>query len=345
MWLAPKGCKILELQEEREPSDSLLHLCAAAGLEWTLLQYPRSIPEGFKKIVLNEFKKWFTIDSAVKQLPILYMPPRSMKFGFFGHKGDSFREIALAWGERGFVEIKEDPSICNCWLGAIGADGTLLYERPTWTWFDKSPEKEQVYKQCLVGNPDFKAKPLTQPWTFWPRQPRLVEIAAAEYSSKKYNEREDTLVFFGRVENDEQGKWRKDISEWDAVCSKFSMPVGVKEAYTLYPDQYLKALASSKYGLCLRGYGPKCNREVELMAMGTVPVVVEEVDMDNYSEPLVEGIHYLRVKNSKDAVSKMATIKEAEWETMSKACKQWWKQNASIDGSWLLTNSLINSKA
>ena len=48
LWLAPVGCKVLELQEEREPSDSLVHLSAAAGLEWTLLQYPRSTADGFK---------------------------------------------------------------------------------------------------------------------------------------------------------------------------------------------------------------------------------------------------------------------------------------------------------
>jgi hypothetical protein len=54
MWLAPVSCAILELQEEREPSDSLLHLCAAAGLDWTLLQYPRATPEGFKKIIMKE---------------------------------------------------------------------------------------------------------------------------------------------------------------------------------------------------------------------------------------------------------------------------------------------------
>jgi len=343
MWLAPKGCKILELQEEREPSDSLIHLCAAAGLEWTLLQYPRSIPEGFKKIVLNEFKKWFILDAPAKHLPILYMPPRTMKFGFFGHKGDSFREIALAWGERGYVEIREDPSICNCWLNSVGAEGTLLYERPTWAWLEKSPEKEQVYKKCLVGNPDFTVKPLAQAWTFWPRQPRILEIAI-EYASLEYNERSDNLVFFGRVENDEQGKWRKDVSGWEQICSKFWMPIGAKEPYVYSPEQYLKALALSKYGLCLRGYGPKCNREIELMAMGTVPIVVEGVDMDNYFEPPVEGVHYLRVNGPDDAVSKMAAMNQTQWELMSKACKQWWKENASIDGSWLLTKKLFDSK-
>lgn len=345
LWLAPKGCKVLELQEEREPSDSLVHLCAAANLEWTLLQYPRSTADGFKKIVFNEFKKWFSAAEVKVTLPCIYTPPRSMKFGFFGHKGDSFREMIDLWAEKGFIERKEDPSITHCWFGCIGAEGILLYDRPTWNWLDKASENEQVYKKCLSGNPNPSEKPNAVPWTFWPRQPRMLELLAPDYSKTNYNEREDTLVFFGRIENDEQGKWRTDISGWQTLCSKFSMPVGAKEPYLYEADRYLKALASSKYGLCLRGYGPKCNREIELLAMGTVPVVVEGVDMDNYSEPLVEGIHYLRVINSDDARDKIASIKESEWETMSKAAHQWWKQNASVDGSWSVTKALLESKA
>jgi hypothetical protein len=310
-----------------------------------LLQYPRSTPDGFKKIVFNEFKKWFSASEVKVILPCIYSPPRSMKFGFFGHKGDSFREMIDLWAEKGYIERKEESSITHCWFGSIGAEGTLLYDRPTWNWLDKASENEQVYKKCLAGNPIPSEKPNAVSWTFWPRQPRMLELLAPDYSKTNYNEREDLLVFFGRIENEDQGKWRKDISGWQTLCSKFSMPVGAKEPYVYEADRYLKALASSKYGLCLRGYGPKCNREIELLAMGTVPVVVEGVDMDNYSEPLVEGIHYLRVKDSDDARDKIASIKESEWETMSKAGHQWWKQNASVDGSWSVTKALLESKA
>jgi hypothetical protein len=341
MWLAPKSCKVLELQEEREPSDSLVHLCAAAGLEWTLLQYPRSTSDGFKKIVLNEFMKWFSVTDAKSNLPVIYTPPKSMKFGFFGHKGDSFRELIDLWVEKGYVELKEDPSITQCWFSEIGSNGTLLYDRPTWNWLEKSPEKEQTYKKCLVGNPEPSEKPNAVPWIFWPRQPRLVELSAHSASKRKYGERIDSLVFYGRIENDEQGKWRKDTSEWLQVCSKFSMPIGAKQPYVYSPQEYLNALSNARYGLCLRGYGPKCNREIELMAMGTVPVVVDGVDMSNYNESLIEGIHYLRVSGPEDAREKIASIKESQWETMSKAGHQWWKQNASVEGSWSITKALV----
>jgi hypothetical protein len=342
LWMAPRGCKVLELQEEREPSDSLLHLCAAAGLEWTLLQYPRSTPEGFKKIVFKEYKKWFvTVEEKMSTLPIIYTPPKSMKFGFFGHKGDSFREMIDLWEEKRFIERKEDSSITNCWLGAIGSDGVLLYDRPTWSWLEKSSDKEKSYKLCLAGNPDPSEKTLAKAWIFWPRQPRLVEELSSKLSARSFTSRMDRLVFFGRIENDEQGQWRKDTKAWLNVCTKFSMPVGAKQPYAFNPQEYLEALSNSKYGLCLRGYGPKCNREIELLSMGTVPVVVEGVDMVNYANPLIEGVHYLRVTGPDEAREKIESINEAEWLVMSMAGREWWKQNASIEGSWLKTKDLI----
>ena len=333
MWMAPKGCKILELQEEREPSDALLHLCATAKQEWTLLQYPRSTPEGFKKIVGAEVNKWFSA-AVTSALPLVIVPPKTLKFGFFGHKGDSFREMVELWAEKGYVERREDSAVTQCWLNGVGK--VLLYDRPTWDWLEKVSDSEQSYKLCLAGNPD-PSKPTTKPWTFWPRQPRLVERLAATLTPLE--DRKDSIVFFGRIENDIQGKYRQDVSGWQSMCSKFSMPVGAKEPYVLGPEEYLVALKNSKYGLCLRGFGPKCNREIELLAMGTVPLVTPGVDITNYAEPLIDGIHVLCVSSPEDAKRTIAAIPDSQWETMSKAGHMWWKRNASAEGSWSRTQS------
>ena len=330
LWIAPKDCLVLELQEERVPSDKLLHLCAAAGQSWTLLQYPRSTPEGFKKIIMTEVGKWFKPVTVTVTVPTVIVPPKTMKFGFFGHKGDSFREMVDLWEEKGYVIKEEDPAVTQCWLHGVGQ--TLLYDRPTWDWLKKAPESEQSYKICLAGNPD----PIgSKPWIFWPRQPRLVERLAVNLMP--IEERKDLLVFFGRIENDIQGKYRQNVDEWRSLCTKFSMPLTAKEPYVLAPEEYLMALQNSKYGLCLRGFGPKCNREIELLAMGTVPLVTEGVDYSNYADPLIEGLHVIYVKDAEDAKVKMATIPDSQWETMSKAGHMWWKKNASVDGSWSKT--------
>ena len=337
LWVAPTECMVLELQEERTPSDKLLHLCAAGGQDWTLLQYPRSTPEGFKKIVMTEVAKWFKPLSQVvlNTVPTVIVPPKTMKFGFFGHKGDSFREIVDMWAEKGYITKEEDPAVTLCWLHGVGQ--TLLYDRPTWEWLEKASEVEKSYKTCLAGNPDSTSKPNVKPWIFWPRQPRLVERLAA--TLKPIEDRKDQLVFFGRIENDVQGKYRQDVGQWRTLCSKFSMPLSVKEPYALTPEEYLMALQNSKYGLCLRGYGPKCNREIELLAMGTVPLVTEGVDYVSYADPLIEGLHVIYVKDAEDAKAKMAAIPDSQWETMSKAGHMWWKKNASVDGSWSKTKA------
>jgi hypothetical protein len=361
LWLAPVGCKILELQEEREPSDSLVHLAAAAGLEWTLLQYPRSTPEGFKKIVEKEVDKWIlvntikvvnevtldlheTIPSIIETgplqfIPTIYTPMKSMKRGFFGHKGNSFREMIDLWSEKGFVERKEDASLTHCWLGAPG--NILLYDRPTWQWLDEMPEEEKDYRICLAGNPNPSEKEHTRPWIFWPREPRLVEELSL-VPRKSYDDRADTMVFFGKIENDIQGSYRQDISGWESACAKFSMK-GKGEAYDLNPREYLEALGNAKYGLCLRGYGPKCNREIELLAMGTVPVVTSEVDISNYIEPLVVGIHVLLAKDKTDAIEQIACkMNAAKWLEMSEAGIDWWKRNCSVEGSWKRTETFMD---
>ena len=332
LWMAPKECLVLELQEERAPSDKLLHLCAAGGQDWTLLQYPRSTAEGFKKIVMAEVGKWFKPVTVTGTVPTVIVPPKTMKFGFFGHKGDSFREMVDLWEEKGYVEKQEDPAATLCWLHGIGQ--TLLYDRPTWAWLEKAADAEKTYKVCLAGNPEPVA---SKPWIFWPRQPRLVERLAA--TLKPIEERKDQLVFFGRIENDVQASHRQNVDQWRSLCTKFSMPLTAKEPYALAPEEYLMALQNSKYGLCLRGYGPKCNREIELLAMGTVPLVTDGVDYSNYADPLIEGLHVIYVKDAQDAKVKMAAIPDSQWETMSKAGHMWWKKNASVDGSWSKTKA------
>lgn len=345
LWMAPAGCEVLELQEDREPSDLALHLCSAGYQRWTLLQYPRSTPEAFHSFVLQQVGVWFKNNGdtgivSKPTKPVIYTPPKSMKFGFFGHKGDSFREMIDLWSEADFVERKEDPALTHVWFDSPG--NILLYDRPTLDWIAKAPDSEKKWKFALFGNPDPADSVSSRPWTFWPRQPRLVERLVNEgVAGTSFADRKDQLVFYGRVENEKQGAWRQDIEGWKAICTKFSMPVGAKEAYALGPEEYLRALATAKFGLCLRGYGPKCNREIELLAMGSVPIITRGVDITNYAEPLVNGIHVIVVDSPEDAVSRMKALSEEDWQRMSDAGRAWWQRNASVKGSWNLTASLV----
>ena len=79
-------------------------------------------------------------------------------------------------------------------------------------------------------------------------------------------------------------------------------------------------LRESKYGLCLRGYGSKCHREVELMAFGTVPIITSDVSIDSYMSPPIENVHYIRVDNPESLKKKLELISHEMWNKMSNNC-------------------------
>ncbi len=77
------------------------------------------------------------------------------------------------------------------------------------------------------------------------------------------------------------------------------------------------------------------------MAMGCVPVVSSEVDMDSYANPPVEGVHYLRVSAPEDVAGVVGAVSKGCWEKMSAAGRVWWSENASCAGSFQLTARLV----
>jgi hypothetical protein len=248
------------------------------------------------------------------------------------------------WGERGYCDIKEHPVASLCWLNETGGDiqepsSWLLYDRPTLDWLWAAPDAEQKWKNGLFGNPEPPKG--GKSWSFWPRRPRLVEeIVQKGLPERKVSERSRGLVFYGKIENRVQ-EARRTAADWSRVCDEFIMPQGADKPYQLTQLEYLERICDAKYGLCLAGFGRKCHREVECMAMGCVPVVDKEVDMKNYANPPVEGIHYIRVSGPEEIQEKLQAVSEAQWTKMSEACRVWWKENSSCEGMWTLTKGLI----
>jgi hypothetical protein len=146
-------------------------------------------------------------------------------------------------------------------------------------------------------------------------------------------------VFYGRSENAVQ-RGNRTKADWSSACDKFVHVEGADGKYPFTQEEYLQQLANARYGLCLAGYGRKCHREVECMAMGCVPIVSEEVDMSHYSVPPMLGVHYFRVKSPEEAAHIVRSMGELRWSMMSTACRNWWANYASVDGSWELTERL-----
>ena len=320
-WLMPAGALLFEIQCEMNPAIDLLHLAGAADLNHQLYIIARGKPTE-KQIGQLTTAILGTLHTA-PILPVIKMPNRS---GFFGHAGDSFRELAALWSKRGYVTIQPTNSGHISLLQ--GSVETVLYDRPNYDWLEAEPTTARM----LVGNPAPKDKS-QRPWIFWPRRPKLVEDLSGLDLPRMKN-----LVFYGRSENAVQ-LCHRTTADWASACDEFVHVEG-SSPYPFTQEEYLRKLAQAKWGLCLAGYGKKCHREIECMAMGCVPIVAPEVDMDSYAEPPVEGTHYFRASDPLTAEALIAGASNEVWATMSAACKDWWRRNASVDGSWAVTKRL-----
>jgi len=239
------------------------------------------------------------------------------------HNGDTFRELLAIWERDGLCEVEQGPDDFT-WVGEVG--DVLLYEYPR-----LDDRKVPQFNYCLFGNtvPMKKATKKWTPWVFWGRRPMLMEEIVANEGVSSYEKRDIGSMFLGKVENEIQFGFR----------AHHEMPINGEYKHSQY--EYLQLVNRSRFGLCLRGYGPKCNREVELFCMGTVPIVTSDVDM-TYLNPPLENVHYLRINGPDEFRSKIASIDEEQWKLMSAAGRKWYEDNCSPSSSFRITKELVD---
>jgi len=240
------------------------------------------------------------------------------------------------WKDRGYVTVESREDTGHCWWGSIGE--ILLYDRPTPRWWaDPPPYQMALFGNCLPPGPG--SHTLRQSvWGHWPHSPRLLEAKATRKEGfKLYGDRTIHSVFLGCVENGIQHEHRTR-QDWSSAVELFSMPTRTGgEPYPYSQEEYLDILGTSRFGLCLPGFGAKNNREIECIAMGCVPIVVDGVDMKGYLVPPKEGIHYLRASTPADVKRIIAETSVHQWTILSLAGRSWWKHYASAEGLFRLT--------
>ena len=319
-WILPKGATVLT-----NTSNTLNELCELNEIV-------------LKKISYKEVLENLTVEEVGSSLPTIWIPRKNLE-GYFGHAGDSFREMVRLWEEKGFCRVKEHPTAVQIWWNKVG--DILLYDRPNHDWRLAAPMEERSWKYAFFGNPSVKTNSEnSSPWFFWPRRPSLVE-ARVQQGLPSWEDRGKEVVFYGKTENKVQER-RRTTAEWSTACSEWVMVKG-NEAYPFTQAQYLDNLAQAKFGLCLAGYGYKCHREIECMAVGCVALVAPECDMDSYLNPPVEGKHYIRVKSPEEAREIAANMSKERWEEISQAAHLWWKENCSVEGSFRMTKNKIDT--
>ena len=210
----------------------------------------------------------------------------------------------------------------------------LLYEYDRWDVFPGLPNKWQ--KGLFAG----MQHPQGFPWIYWGRRPKLLQ-EKIEKGLKGFDERNVESIFLGKVENGVQLQ-NRTRHDWSKNIEFFSMPIqmgdSLKWKYT--QEEYLEYVSNSKFGLCLPGYGPKCNREIEYLGLGVVPIVTENV-CTKYYDPLIEGMHYFKVNNPQQVTKIINDCSKDRWEYMSYNCRKWYNKNCSPIGSFETTCNIL----
>lgn len=274
---------------------------------------------------LKRYKELLIIDRIINKNWTIKIPKQPRQ-GLWRHANDSFRELVFLYKKNNSDVNIELIDNGHCWLG----NHILLYDRPTREWFNQDLIDTSL---ILLGNGHInqEGKLLkdnglnVKPWIFWPRRPFVLERMLDNNKILNYHERKTGSIFIGNFENQVQEKYRLTNQDWKYVLDEYHCTAGTKHKFT--QEEYLNKLRNAKYGLCLRGYGSKCHREVELMAFGTVPIITESVSIDSYIDPPKEDIHYIRChdpKNFKEIISK---INEEQWTNMSNNCYDWYQRN------------------
>jgi len=345
MWYAPAHATVMEFMSLSEPVGEHIHLAGASRIRYivgaikkepiehqrqnALLDVGRAIKQyGFKELLASIRTK------TMAEIPRIVLP--NAMTGIMAHAGDEFREMAGIWAERGYVTLERSESSGYCWWGGVGE--ILLYDRPTPRWWNEATS----YQMALFGNcttPGPGPHLLRQSvWGFWPRSPKAVEAMATRFENmRNYSARTIPSLFLGKVENGVQRAHRLNV-DWSAAVDLFSMPIDSTGApYPYTQEQYLDKLCSSQFGLCLPGFGPKCNREIEYFACGCVPIITPGVDMKGYLVPPQEGIHYFTAKNPEEVRTIVQRTTPERWLQMSLAGRSWWRTYASAEGLFRLT--------
>ena len=260
--------------------------------------------------------------------------PKQPSSGIWNHKNDSFRELVFMLGEKNDdVEVKTGG---DCHI--LFEPCTLLYDRPTLQWAKQMGNPLLT----LVGNGSVKDEVVpiqkrlntgnVSPWIFWPRHPRQLEEVLQNNEWLDYAERKTGSVFIGNFHTAPQSKHRNDKTDWASVIDVYHCSQG--NTHRFNQKEYLLQLRNSRYGLCLRGFGSKCHREVELMAFGTVPVVTNAVSISDYFDKPLENVHYLVANSPSEFAEKLANVDKNTWRKMSKNCSEWYERNVLSPNCW-----------
>ena len=250
---------------------------------------------------------------------------------------DSARELILEWQSRGYCSIQ--PSIDDhIWVNKIGQ--VCLFDL---TIFRNMNERARNAELVILGNKDVgdvMSENMTHGF-FWARHPKMLEESIAnsliDWDTRKFH---STGIF--QVENAIQAQ-RRMIS-WGDVMDNYQCklkPANLK-SYVTDHNSYISQLLDSKYGLDQLGFGARCNRLVEICAVGAIPVIPDDYYKDMFNS-FLENTHFLIANDPEEFKTKTQLTKDEGTFISQKANEFYW-ENFSIEGSFMLLSRILEEK-
>lgn len=245
----------------------------------------------------------------------------------WGHKGDTFREIIDVWENKGLVQICASPDRFVYW----NQRDILLHDHP------RIESDLPDFKLGLFGNAQHEDG---LPWIFWGRNPMHLEDTFNQHARVKPKYRMWESLFLGKIENDIQTQNRfQSRIDWSSCVQNIAIVKGANAPYPYSPADYLYNMSVAKFAILLPGYGPKCNRDIEAMAMGAIPIATPGV-CTAYHDQWEEGKNYFRIENE-EQLQEVYETDNAVLEEMQERNYDWYVRNCTWKGSFNTTKAIV----
>lgn len=230
------------------------------------------------------------------------------------------------WEKEGYIERIQIPMLRDgrfiSWVGRVGG----LCLEPSNVRAISTP-----YEYCMACQyrVDWYNDPKVLPWNFYVRD-------WASYSNVQKElplEKTALSIFSGTIRGD---KHTRNI--WKDSTEIFSYRAARMYTRTnrLFPtmEDYYRGLAKTKYGLCLAGdCGGVCQRDIETMGLGCVPVYTPGVERKFYVPPQ-ENVHFLFANNPEEMKENMSKLSDKDREDMAQNGIKYFDKYVSPKGLW-----------
>lgn len=270
----------------------------------------------------NLYKELLCIFRLINEKWMICLP-------FSKEKKHGFRELSFLLNKNNEdLKVEYMDGTEHCWL----QPDILIYDKPTLEWCnsevasaslvllgDCSKKKEGKELEMLGLN--------VRNMNYWSQHPLILERFI---ETNKIEKREHKILYIGKLNSIPN---KRGTENWSNIINK-----NINNEH-LDCGSCLKEIANSKFSFCVNNYQTKSMMMMDMMALGTVPIVTKNVDTYSYISELKEGEHYISAITYKQLKRKLKGIDDEKWREMSESCKTWYKNNIHSENYW---NVLIN---